>query len=215
MTIVKSQVNYGTPADIFSFGVCCYEVLMQKKPWSNVQRLSVLCDKVRGGERPTVAVRCRAPDGFRAIMTDCWHQDPDSRPSTTEVRERLEKIFDALRKNRSKKEARVDAAQTDNVARAVVHVSSDRIFGDVGSSAETIFAKADRDGDGFLSLEEFRSLMRQNTMSVPEGLPPMAPRGEDRRRTDKTASSKESSETSEIELREIFVAAHSISPNTL
>lgn len=79
-------IRYGNKADVYSFGICLWEMLSHKEPFDGLNLRDFL-RAVRGGERPrlTAEMRQRAPVGFVDLMTECWHADPKQRPSFSQI----------------------------------------------------------------------------------------------------------------------------------
>jgi len=157
--------KYGPPADIYSFGVCCFEILAQKKPWVRERDMKVIFDKVRAGRRPVVGSRTESgPKGFRALMEECWDSDPVKRPDAAIVGSRLDAMIRELRSKQSRADRKSDEEQLRRVVSAVIHFdvpkanSSDTFGHWDAEKTKRIFRNADSNGDGFLSLREFRSI---------------------------------------------------------
>ncbi|KAG0563202.1 hypothetical protein M758_8G010700 [Ceratodon purpureus] len=68
-------------ADVYSFGMTCYEILTGKTPfgdhpWSDY-------NLVLSGGRPELP--CHVPEFLKNLIHQCWHQDLDARPSFAEI----------------------------------------------------------------------------------------------------------------------------------
>ena len=53
-------------------------------------RLQLIAHQVQRGQRPSLPPD--TPQGFKAVVEDCWRQDPASRPGFTEVLHRLREV---------------------------------------------------------------------------------------------------------------------------
>jgi ankyrin repeat protein len=78
-------------ADVYSFGMCMYEALTLREPFSDLKLPShTLLRKVLGGLRP------KFPDAtspaVAALISKCWHADPGHRPSFTDILAELQQI---------------------------------------------------------------------------------------------------------------------------
>jgi serine/threonine protein kinase len=82
--------TYTTAADVYGFGMVCYELLTGHIPFQceDVRRTDY--DAVLSGRRP------KLPDYLSPRMTQlllkCWHHDPCQRPTWDEIRETLYKL---------------------------------------------------------------------------------------------------------------------------
>jgi serine/threonine protein kinase len=86
---VKEDIRptYTTAADVYGFGMVCYELLTGHIPFQceGVQRTDY--DAVLSGRRP------KLPDylspGMTVLLLECWHHDPCQRPTWSEIRDIL------------------------------------------------------------------------------------------------------------------------------
>ncbi|KAJ4461032.1 putative Serine/threonine-protein kinase CTR1 [Paratrimastix pyriformis] len=70
------------PADVFSFGVCLWELVTRQVPWADepVIRLMTI---VAGGSRLPIPADC--PPLFARLIVGCWAQDPAQRPTMQQI----------------------------------------------------------------------------------------------------------------------------------
>ncbi|ELP93299.1 serine-threonine protein kinase, putative [Entamoeba invadens IP1] len=95
-----SNLDYGTPIDVFSFAITALEILSKKVPYSDsslFQHNWDIADFVTTGKRLLL------PDTFNStikqLITKCWDMNPMKRPQFKEIDEVIEIIFqDFLRK---------------------------------------------------------------------------------------------------------------------
>lgn len=75
-----------TPAvDIYAFSITCVEVLnMGQMPWSLVDDNAVQFIVLKEDERPAIPGQYHATP-IHDLLQQCWHRDPESRPSFSEV----------------------------------------------------------------------------------------------------------------------------------
>jgi serine/threonine protein kinase len=76
-------------ADVYSFGVTCAEILSLKTPFEDIQLSDMYTELVRGA-RPELPSHC--PGKLVSLLTQCWSEDPLSRPTFTEIWTRLEEV---------------------------------------------------------------------------------------------------------------------------
>lgn len=73
--------------DVFSFGISMWEILTGEEPYENMHCGAIIGGIVKNTLRPPVPEHCD-PD-WRKLMEQCWSPDPDTRPSFTEITNRL------------------------------------------------------------------------------------------------------------------------------
>lgn len=69
-------------ADVYSFGLVCYEILTAKMPFEGTP-LATLPDRVKSGERPELPSYC--PDYLAECIQQCWVPVPGDRPTFGEI----------------------------------------------------------------------------------------------------------------------------------
>uniref|UniRef100_A0A7E4UPM6 receptor protein-tyrosine kinase n=1 Tax=Panagrellus redivivus TaxID=6233 RepID=A0A7E4UPM6_PANRE len=81
---------FTTKSDVWAYAVLCWEVLtLGEQPYSDRPNSMVL-PFIRSGHRLDKPVEC--PDELFAIISSCWRDDPDTRPSFAEILEQLESL---------------------------------------------------------------------------------------------------------------------------
>ncbi len=85
------QIAYGysAKADIFSFGMTCYEILTGNYPFKGLSP-SKIHSSVMAGHRPMLPVDIGGK--LSDLIQDCWNSDPTRRPTATEICAILDEI---------------------------------------------------------------------------------------------------------------------------
>lgn len=88
---VLKGTEYTTKADVFSFAMVAFEVAFRHVPFERLDAHQVARQTV-AGIRPDFeeAGAGEAPPGILDIIRECWHQDPEMRPSFQEIRQKVE-----------------------------------------------------------------------------------------------------------------------------
>jgi serine/threonine protein kinase len=115
---------YNCKVDVYSLGMLSWEIFAETVPFSFLKRVWDLPRLVLDGMRPELPDNW--PDGVREVISDCWLQAPDRRPSAEEAVAALERAFEPLRKkyeaNRKSSKAMVeDLANGAPATKATVH----------------------------------------------------------------------------------------------
>ncbi|CAL1279894.1 unnamed protein product [Larinioides sclopetarius] len=85
--------QYSEKCDIFSWAIILWEVLTRKKPYHDGRRATAfgIMWAVSQGRRPLLIAGC--PKFLENLMTRCWSQNPDVRPSMSTIQAELSKVF--------------------------------------------------------------------------------------------------------------------------
>ncbi|XP_039012055.1 lysM domain receptor-like kinase 3 [Hibiscus syriacus] len=73
--------------DVFSYGISMWEILTRDEPYADMHCGAIIGGIVKNMLRPPIPECCH-PD-WRKLMEQCWSHDPESRPSFTEITNRL------------------------------------------------------------------------------------------------------------------------------
>gem|GEM_PF-1407463 len=94
--IMKGSQDYSEKADIYSTGICLWEIYSQEEPYSDHSELSTqfkLCKAVvEKGVRPTIPDEM--PKSYAALIKRCWSERSNKRPNAREVEQQLNTIVD-------------------------------------------------------------------------------------------------------------------------
>ncbi|GBF93918.1 hypothetical protein Rsub_06167 [Raphidocelis subcapitata] len=78
--------------DVFSFGVCMWEIwTLGEQPYPNLSLQEIFAGVMTGTLRPALPPGC--DPAWASLMQDCWHGNPRLRPSFTEIIHRLEAML--------------------------------------------------------------------------------------------------------------------------
>ncbi|XP_042881314.1 tyrosine-protein kinase Src42A-like isoform X2 [Penaeus japonicus] len=79
--------HFTTKSDVWSYGILLYEVITHGHvPYPGMSNKEVVEGVSRGYRMPQPS---ECPDQFYKIMTDCWHERPDDRPSFAHLKGRM------------------------------------------------------------------------------------------------------------------------------
>ncbi|CAM9408676.1 unnamed protein product [Phaeothamnion confervicola] len=80
--VINSQ-HYTEKADVFSFGIILWEIYTRAIPYDGMQPVQVVAAVLGRGERPRIPPSC--PQPLATLMAQCWHHDPNMRPSFNDI----------------------------------------------------------------------------------------------------------------------------------
>lgn len=81
--------DYNEKADIYSFAMILFEMITNAMPFDGLNPVQIIKEVAIKESRPPIPAACHA--GFKALITECWQQDPQKRPTAADVLSRLEK----------------------------------------------------------------------------------------------------------------------------
>jgi hypothetical protein len=93
---IFAMQNYGTSADVYSYGIVLWEILSREVPYRDhcFRWIKDISMAVQGGTRPTLPPN--APTLYVQLIKDCWQTNPDTRPTFTNIVDRLVLMADVL-----------------------------------------------------------------------------------------------------------------------
>ena len=87
--ILQGQ-KYTKASDIYSFSMVMWELMTGRKPFWDQNHDTGLIIKICDGFRPPIVTN--APVGYVELMQECWHPDPDKRPTAINLMEKIKVI---------------------------------------------------------------------------------------------------------------------------
>ncbi|KAL0419870.1 UNVERIFIED_CONTAM: Dual specificity protein kinase shkA [Sesamum radiatum] len=81
---------YNRKCDVYSFGICLWEIYCCDMPYPDLSFADVSAAVVQQNLRPEIPRCC--PGGFASIMRKCWDAKPENRPEMDEVVRLLEAV---------------------------------------------------------------------------------------------------------------------------
>jgi len=81
--------KYSQKSDVFAFGVVCYEVIMRKDPWENLTPVLAAMGVIQRKRLALPMEGAVCPAALSNIVAQCFHENPDARPSFKEIWKQL------------------------------------------------------------------------------------------------------------------------------
>jgi len=87
---VLKDMRYSAKADVYSFGICLWEMCTRDRPYQNMTTPQVVIAVAIEGHRLPIPESIR--DDFRKMMRDCWHIEPRFRPLFSGLADSFERM---------------------------------------------------------------------------------------------------------------------------
>lgn len=87
---VLRNERYTTKADVYGFGVVVWEMFARRDPFPGMPPFQIVFAVGTQGLRPDTSPDW--PEEWVSLITDCWQEDPELRPTFEEILERLERL---------------------------------------------------------------------------------------------------------------------------
>jgi serine/threonine protein kinase len=88
--------EYGTPVDVYAYGMILYEIFTLKKPFweKNFQTTFAVQQHIIEGNTPTIPAD--VPGEMKDLMLQCWNMNPSERPTFRKIVEKMKSDPDAF-----------------------------------------------------------------------------------------------------------------------
>lgn len=83
--LFEDPYEYGEtfPIDVYSFGMIVYEIVTEHFPYQNIKSKLKIYANVTSGQRPTIPSSVNF--NWTELIQACWNQQPEKRPTFTEI----------------------------------------------------------------------------------------------------------------------------------
>jgi len=95
--LFAEKKNYSEKADVYSFGIICWELLTRKLPFEETESFSIPL-LVLKGKRP--ALPKEGTKEYQKLIKKCWNQKPDKRPIFSMIINTLTEMITKPSKNK-------------------------------------------------------------------------------------------------------------------
>jgi serine/threonine protein kinase len=92
--------KYTKASDIYSFGMIMWEFMTGRRVFWDKDHDTELIIEIHKGLRPPIVTN--APEDYVDLMKECWHEDPNKRPTALYVFEVINNMYANERKNKTK-----------------------------------------------------------------------------------------------------------------
>ena len=90
--VMRNGHPYGLECDVYSYGVMLYEMLDGHRAWSGSTKPAIKEAVGINGKRPAfVTSKSKLPKALVELITECWDEDPQKRPTFKDIIDRFRK----------------------------------------------------------------------------------------------------------------------------
>jgi serine/threonine protein kinase len=88
--VLRNQ-RYSVKADVYSFGICLWELYSRTAPYSGMTPFQVMFGVASSGMRPPIN-EDDCPEPWRELMLTCWSESPEDRPTFDQIARTLQSM---------------------------------------------------------------------------------------------------------------------------
>lgn len=89
--VLRNEPRVDEKSDVFSFGVVLYELATGEEPWKSLANPIQVVGAV-GYNRQRLPIPDDVQPEIAALLKDCWSEEPQHRPSFSEIIQRLSQL---------------------------------------------------------------------------------------------------------------------------
>jgi len=86
--ILRNQ-PYSEKVDVYAFGIISWELICGRDFMGHESFLAKIEDRIKKGEREEIPTDNFIPDYYKYVITICWDENPEKRPSFEQVKQKL------------------------------------------------------------------------------------------------------------------------------
>ncbi|CAG8670545.1 2779_t:CDS:2, partial [Ambispora leptoticha] len=92
----NSKYPFDERCDIYSLGVIFWEITAERRPFNGQNDISLALNLMKGKREKFPE---STPPKFAELAMSCWDEDPEKRPSLSQIKQTLNEILDDLSKS--------------------------------------------------------------------------------------------------------------------
>lgn len=132
---VALSMQYGLPADVYSFGIFLYEASTLERPFHSMTRSEHEEKVTRGRFRPSFYNYGTIPRSLQKLVRRCWDHSPKVRPDFRSITEQLRLDIASMKVDKKTKQSQGPLAPLQNMFRPPWSPSRHRATGTLNACA--------------------------------------------------------------------------------